>query len=49
MPSIDRFYCVEVLFPQGEESSSREGVAISISPLKPQANTPLSRSENCRI
>lgn len=49
MPSVDRFYCVEVPFPQGEEASSREGVAISISPLKHQAKTPLSRSEHCWI
>jgi hypothetical protein len=49
MPSVDRFYYAEVPFPQGEEPSYRKGVAISISPLKHKAKTPLSQSEHCWI
>jgi len=44
-----RYFYEEISFPQGEESYSREGFTISISPLKRQIETPFSSQENSRI
>ncbi len=49
MPAGDRLFSEEAPFPQSEESSNREDLAISISPLRRQVETPFSSQANSRI
>lgn len=45
----DYQFCEEVPFLRNEDPSSREGFIFTISPLKPQIETPFSSQANSRI